>query len=125
MRILAFAILGIGTVSIGPAAAQTHDPAYPVCLHVWDQGANYYDCRYTSLPQCNAAASRRAAGCVVNPFLRARECRPDHIIAVSTKIVSLPSAIRRSPPIVWARRQIAVGHPQNSIRRRVDHCHMA
>jgi hypothetical protein len=34
MRILALAILAIGTVSIGPAAAQTYDPAYPVCLHV-------------------------------------------------------------------------------------------
>ena len=34
MRILAFAILAIGTVSIGPAAAQMYDPAYPVCLHV-------------------------------------------------------------------------------------------
>src|SRR5712672_2599252 len=33
MRILALAILAIGTVSIGPAAAQTYEPAYPVCLH--------------------------------------------------------------------------------------------
>src|ERR1700746_2973270 len=48
MRILAFAILAIGTVSIGPAAAQMSDPAYPVCRHVWGAwGANYYDCRYT------------------------------------------------------------------------------
>ena len=31
MRILALAILAIGMVSIGPAAAQTYDPAYPVC----------------------------------------------------------------------------------------------
>ena len=34
MRILALAILAIGTISIGSAAAQTYDPAYPVCLHV-------------------------------------------------------------------------------------------
>ena len=39
MRILALAILAIGTVSIGPAAAQTYDPAYPVCLHKYGQGA--------------------------------------------------------------------------------------
>jgi hypothetical protein len=32
MRILALAILAIGTISIGSAAAQTYDPAYPVCL---------------------------------------------------------------------------------------------
>ena len=69
MRILAFAtILAIGTVSIGPAAAQMYDPNFPVCLHVWDRGANYYDCSYTTLPQCNATASGRAAACVINPY---------------------------------------------------------
>ena len=68
MRILALAILAIGTVSIGPAAAQTYDPAYPVCLHVYTRGANYYECRYTSLPQCNASASGRAAQCFINPY---------------------------------------------------------
>jgi hypothetical protein len=31
-------------------------------------GANYYECRYTSLPQCNASASGRAAQCVINPY---------------------------------------------------------
>ena len=67
MRILALAILAIGTVSIGPAAAQTYDPAYPVCLHVYKFGG-YYECRYTSLPQCNASASGRAAECVINPY---------------------------------------------------------
>jgi len=66
MRILAFAILAIGIVSIGPAAAQTYDPAYPVCLHAYR--ANYYECSYTSLPQCNATASGRAAQCVINPY---------------------------------------------------------
>ena len=64
MRILALAILAIGTVSIGPAAAQTYDPAYPVCLR-W---ARTYECRYTSLPQCNASASGRAAQCFINPY---------------------------------------------------------
>jgi len=66
MRILALAILAIGMVSIGPAGAQTYDPAYPVCLHVYR--ANYYECSYTSLPQCNATASGRAAQCVINPY---------------------------------------------------------
>ena len=68
MRILALAILAIGMVSIGPAAGQTYDPAYPVCLHVYARGANYYECRYTSLPQCNASASGRSAQCVINPY---------------------------------------------------------
>jgi hypothetical protein len=68
MRILALAILAIGTVSTGPAAAQTYDPAYPVCLHVYTRGANYYECRYTSLHQCSLSASGRAAQCVINPY---------------------------------------------------------
>jgi uncharacterized protein DUF3551 len=68
MRILALAILAIGTVSIGPAAAQTYDPDYPVCMQVTRRGGSYYECRYTSLAQCNASASGRAAQCVVNPY---------------------------------------------------------
>jgi hypothetical protein len=68
MRHLALAILAIATVSIaGPAAAQTYDPRYPVCLHVWGP-LNYYECAYTSLPQCNASASGRAAQCMLNPY---------------------------------------------------------
>jgi Protein of unknown function (DUF3551) len=68
MRGLALAILAIGTVSAaGPAAAQTYAPGYPVCLHVYGR-ANYYECRYTSLAQCNATASGRSAQCVENPY---------------------------------------------------------
>jgi len=47
MRILALAILAIGTVSTEPAVAQTYDPAYPVCLHV------------TAGPAITNAATRR------------------------------------------------------------------
>jgi hypothetical protein len=69
MRIPALAILTIATVlTAAPARAQTYDPAYPVCLHVYGRGANYYDCRYTSLSQCNGSASGRAAQCVINPY---------------------------------------------------------
>ena len=77
MRSLALAILAIGTVSIGPAAAQTYDPAYPVCLHKYGP-ATYYECRYTSLPQCNASASGRAAQCVINPYFASAQVPPDH-----------------------------------------------
>jgi Protein of unknown function (DUF3551) len=68
MRILVLAILAIGTASIAaPARAQTYDPNYPVCLHVYGP-INYYDCRYTSLPQCAGSASGRAAQCLINPY---------------------------------------------------------
>jgi hypothetical protein len=76
MRILALAILATGAVSIGSAVAQTYDPAWPVCLHVYTRGANYYECRYTSLPQCNVSASGRAAQCVVNPYFAGAQ-RPE------------------------------------------------
>jgi hypothetical protein len=70
MRILALAILAIGMVL---AAAQTYDPAYPVCLRV--RPDHYYECRYTSLPQCNASASGRSAQCVINPYFVGAEER--------------------------------------------------
>ena len=68
MRIPALVILTIAMVSMaGPAAAQTYAPGYPVCLHVYGPVV-YYECLYTSLPQCNASASGRAAQCVINPY---------------------------------------------------------
>jgi hypothetical protein len=69
LRILALAILAIGMVSAAaPARAQAYDPNYPVCLHSYGIGGDNIDCSYTSLPQCNASASGRAAQCSTNPF---------------------------------------------------------
>ncbi|WP_029586853.1 DUF3551 domain-containing protein [Bradyrhizobium sp. URHD0069] len=68
MRIPALAISAIATVlTAAPARAQTYDPDYPVCLHVYDRGS-HYECRYTSMPQCNASASGLPAQCVINPY---------------------------------------------------------
>ena len=68
MRIPALAILAIAAASAAaPAQAQTYDPDYPVCLHVYGR-VSYYECTYTSLPQCNATASGRSAQCVINPY---------------------------------------------------------
>jgi Protein of unknown function (DUF3551) len=68
MRNVALAILASATVSMaGPAAAQTYAPGYPVCLQVYGP-VSYYDCRYTSLAQCNLSASGRSAQCGVNPY---------------------------------------------------------
>lgn len=58
MRVLALAILTIVTVwAAGPVRAQTYNPDYPVCLHVYDLGANYFEGAYTSLAQCAMSAS--------------------------------------------------------------------
>lgn len=78
MRILALAILTIVTVSAAPPArAQTYDPAYPVCLQIYQGFTDYYfECAYTSLPQCHASASGRAAQCVINPYYAGRKTAP-------------------------------------------------
>ena len=78
MRILVLAILTIvAAFAAPPARAQTYDPAYPVCLQVY-QGVNdyYFECAYTSLQQCNMSASGRAAQCVVNPYYAGRKTAP-------------------------------------------------
>ena len=73
MRILALAVLAISASAIGmvstagPATAQAWDPNYPVCMQVFGR-VNYNDCRFTSLAQCAASASGRAAECMVNPY---------------------------------------------------------
>ena len=67
MRIL-YALLAFAAISaIEPAHAQTYDPSYPVCLHVYGR-ISYYECGYTSIAQCNATASGRAAQCVFDPY---------------------------------------------------------
>ena len=72
MRVLNFMILIIATIGVvTPVQAQTYDPSYPVCMKVYSGhfgGGEWIDCSYTSLPQCRATASGRAAMCVVNPY---------------------------------------------------------
>jgi hypothetical protein len=78
MRIPALAILTIATVLAAPSArAQTYDPAYPVCLQIY-QGWNdyYFECGYTSLAQCNMSASGRSAQCIINPYYAGRKAAP-------------------------------------------------
>ena len=78
MRIPALAILATATVLTAvPARAQTYDSAYPVCLQVWGP-ANYYECQYTSLAQCNMSASGRAAQCMINPYFAGAQVPTDY-----------------------------------------------
>jgi hypothetical protein len=78
MRTLSLTMIAVGTLlAIAPARAQTFDPSYPVCMHVFTGGfgggSDWYECSFTSLPQCNATASGRAAMCVVNPYYQPRK----------------------------------------------------
>lgn len=69
MRVLACTILTIATLWVAaPARAQTYDPNFPVCLQTYAQGGGNIDCSFTSLVQCAASASGRAAQCLTNPY---------------------------------------------------------
>ncbi|TWB06429.1 DUF3551 domain-containing protein [Bradyrhizobium stylosanthis] len=61
-----------GLLMGAPSHAQTFDPRYPVCMHVYSGasggGGEWYDCSFTSLPQCRATATGRAATCDLNPY---------------------------------------------------------
>jgi len=73
MRILALSALALGAILGGGAAhAQTYGTDYPVCLKVYGP-ATYYECRYTTMAQCQASASGRSAQCYVNPYLASAE----------------------------------------------------
>jgi hypothetical protein len=67
MRILALAI-AIGTVSVGPAAAKTFDPANPVCLQATNTNAATRRC--LSATRRHRAARRSASSIHIS---RARE----------------------------------------------------
>lgn len=81
MRLLASTILTVGTMLVAaPACAQTYDPSYPVCLQTYTLGGGNIDCSFTSLAQCAASASGRAAQCLTNPyFVPSRKTQPGRI----------------------------------------------
>jgi hypothetical protein len=55
-------------LALAPAAAQTYDPRYPVCIEVYSIDGSAISCAYTSLAQCAATASGQAATCFANPY---------------------------------------------------------
>ena len=68
---MAWTILAATVSLAAPAQAQTYDPNYPVCLQVYEDMVHYYfECSYTSLPQCQASASGRSAQCIENPYYK-------------------------------------------------------
>jgi hypothetical protein len=67
-------------LSVAPLRAQTFDPRFPVCMHVYSGasggGGEWYDCSFTSLPQCRATATGQAASCDLNPYYPAGAAPP-------------------------------------------------
>ncbi|WP_128919555.1 MULTISPECIES: DUF3551 domain-containing protein [Bradyrhizobium] len=76
IALLGMVLLVIGSLS---GQAQTYDPRYPVCMKLYEgslDGGEWIDCSYTSMPQCRASASGRAAMCEVNPYFAPVQRRP-------------------------------------------------
>ena len=68
---MASMIAGALILPAASATAQTYDPAYPVCLQVYQGFVDYYfECAYQTMGQCQASASGRSASCVVNPYYK-------------------------------------------------------
>jgi Protein of unknown function (DUF3551) len=66
---MAATVLAALLILAAPAQAQTYDPRYPVCLQIYQSMVDYYfECAYTSMPQCQMSASGRNASCVINPY---------------------------------------------------------
>ena len=73
MRLAASIMIAIAALFVAtPSDAQTYDPHWPVCMKVYgggmDGAGEWVDCSYTSMPQCQATASGRAAMCLINPY---------------------------------------------------------
>jgi hypothetical protein len=72
MRLFASTMLATGMMLVAaPTRAQTYDPNYPVCIQTYAIGGGSIDCSFTSLAQCAASASGRAAQCLTNPYFAA------------------------------------------------------
>jgi hypothetical protein len=62
-------LLGMGTIlTAAPSQAQTYDPRFPVCMQVYSRDGSLIGCGYTSMAECAASASGRAAQCFANPY---------------------------------------------------------
>jgi hypothetical protein len=60
-------LLAGGLLAAAPAAAQTYDPRYPVCIEVFTIDGSTIDCSFTSMGQCTATATGQAVQCYANP----------------------------------------------------------
>lgn len=82
MRLPILILTAIATLFVAAdASAQTYDPRYPVCMHIYSLGGRggggeFFDCSFTSIPQCQASASGRSASCDLNPYYAFNEPPP-------------------------------------------------
>jgi hypothetical protein len=66
--VLVIAVVG-ALLAAMPANAQTYDPRYPVCMHVYGElQGERMDCVFGSRDECNKTASGLPALCIDNPY---------------------------------------------------------
>jgi hypothetical protein len=76
MRMAALTILAAGMIlAATPAAAQTYDPRYPVCLQTYGPFGGI-SCSYGSMAQCKSSARLGAGQCITNPYYGRGKRRP-------------------------------------------------
>jgi hypothetical protein len=69
MRIPALMMLTVAAaLTAMPARAQTYDPAYPVCIQIYNSDGGRIQCGFNSLAQCAASAAGGSAQCITNPY---------------------------------------------------------
>jgi hypothetical protein len=73
---LAAGLLAAGLFGATPAAAQTYDPRYPVCIEVYTIDGSAIDCSFTTMAQCAATASGQSTQCYANPYYAMQNCQP-------------------------------------------------
>ncbi len=74
-KALALGVFILGGALAGAASPARADDNYPVCI---GRSGLPFDCRFTSIAQCQEAASGQAASCFYNPFLKqAAPARPE------------------------------------------------
>ena len=66
--LLVAGLLGANWLGATPAAAQTYDPRFPVCIEVYTIDGSSIDCSFRSIAQCAATASGQSAQCYANPY---------------------------------------------------------
>lgn len=60
--------LSVAALTGSPAAAQTYDPRYPVCIEIYTLDGSNIDCSFMTIAQCTATASGQSAQCYANPY---------------------------------------------------------
>jgi Protein of unknown function (DUF3551) len=71
MRARACIIVSLGAILIAApawAAGGRYDPAYPVCMEIYDQSGSRIDCFFTSMEQCKLGSTAMAGSCFNNPY---------------------------------------------------------